>query len=111
MASLAASMPAIDSSIFDAIGETLFSGTDEATGIFRNGYREIEYSNGTIVGLHISFDCQWQSWMAELVEGAAVRITYPGSDKPDENYRFIRRVPSTGDESGLIVLELGTVLE
>jgi hypothetical protein len=103
-------MPEIDESIFDEIGETLVSGANEAKGIFQNKYREIEYPNGTIVGLTISFDCQWQNWMAALAEGDSVTIQYTGTEKADETYRFLRRLPVTGDESGLVVMELGTVL-
>lgn len=109
MSSLAGRMPEIDALIFDKIGEVGVFGEHEAVGVFSNKYREIEYSNGTIVGLDISFDCQWQSWMADLTEGDAVTIQYPGSDKASESYRFIRRVPVKGDESGLTVMELGTV--
>jgi hypothetical protein len=105
--SLAGQMPDIDDTIFDEIGETLVSGTNEAKGIFQNKYREVEYPNGTIVGLDISFDCQWQSWMDSLSEGDAVTIEFTDTDKADESYVFRRRLPRTGDESGLVILELG----
>lgn len=110
MASLAGSMPVIDALIFGAIGETAIFGGNEAAGIFSNKYREIEYPNGTIVGLDISFDCQWQAFMGSLAEGDAVTITYPGTDRASESYRFLRRLPATGDESGLTIMELGSVL-
>lgn len=110
MTSLAGQMPEIDDAIFDEIGETLVSGANEAKGIFQNKYREIEYPNGSIVGLDISFDCQWQSWMSDLSEGDSVTIQFTGTEKANETYRFLRRIPQAGDESGLVVIELGSVL-
>src|SRR5688572_19821500 len=114
MPSLAALQREIDGSIFSEIGEVLRFGSLEAPGIFRNAYREIEYPTGTVVGLAISFDCTWAAWMATL-EPDVDEVSIVGLDDDEAEvdlgtFRFIRRIPPEGDESGLVILELGTVV-
>lgn len=102
MASLAGRMSEFREVIFGILGETAVIAGQEVKGKFYRKYREIDYSNGTIVGLDISFDCQWQAFMASLNEGDA--LTVEGS-----SYRFLRRIPPQGDESGRVTLELGSI--
>lgn len=103
MPSLAGQMPEIDASIFDAIGETLSVGTNETNGMFYDRHREIELRDGSMSALDISFDCQIADWILALDEGDMV--TVEGNE-----YRFLRRLPDGGDESGLVIIELGTKL-
>lgn len=101
MASLAGRMPEFREVVFGILGETAVIAGNEVKGKFYNRYREIDYQNGTIVGLDISFDCQWRAFMATLNEGDA--LTVEGA-----SYRFLRRIPDAGDESGKVTLELGS---
>jgi len=110
MASLAGRMAEFRELGFGIHGEAAVISGTEVLGKFFNRYRELDYSNGTTVGLSISFDCQWQDFMADLEEGDTITIKYRGTDKADESYRFLRRIPPGGDESGKVTLELGTVL-
>lgn len=112
MPSLAALQREVDASIFSEIGEILRFGSLEAPGIFHKSYREIEYPSGYIVGLALSFDCTWADWMLTLVEGDTVSahgLNEAGAEVDLGEFRFIRRVPPYGDESGLVILELGSL--
>lgn len=84
-------------------GETLVSGTNEIVGAFNKGHREIEMRDGSIAALDISFDCQIADWIAALGEGDPVTVE-------GTSYRFVRRIPDGGDETGLVIIELGSVL-
>jgi len=110
MASLAGRMSEFREVIFGISGEAAVMGSNEVLGKFFKRYREIAYPNGTVVGLDISFDCQWQSFMSALAEGDTITIKYRDTDKEDETYRFLRRIPPEGDQSGKVTLELGTVM-
>lgn len=96
-------MPEVDALIFAHLGEILLVGGVEVPGMFHRQPREIQLNNGSIVGLEISFDCQINATVKALAKNAVVSI----KGKP-ETYRFVRRVPPDGDESGLVILELGT---
>lgn len=102
MASLAGQMPDIDAEIFAAIGETLAIGTNDHKGIFYNQHRVIELRDGSIAALDISFDCQITDAIKSLAENEQVTVEGHG-------FRFIRRLPDQGDESGKVTLELGKV--
>ena len=102
MTSLAGQMPEIDAEIFDAIGETLSIGTDDHKGMFYNRHREVEFADGSFAALDISFDCQITADILALAEGDEVTVE-------GDEYRFVRRIPDRGDESGLVTIELGKV--
>jgi len=103
MASLAGQMPDIDPEIFAEIGETLVIGSNEHKGIFYKLHREIVLRDGSIAALDISFDCQIAEDILALSEGDQVTVE-------GDEYRFIRRLPDDGDESGLVIIELGRIL-
>lgn len=102
MTSLAGRMAGIDAKLFDKLGETAVIEGEEVKGVFHKGYREIQTRDGIVVGLDLSFDCQYQSFMNNLT--TASTLTVEG-----DTYRFLRQIPEGGDESGLVILELGSV--
>lgn len=81
-------------------------GSVPVKGVFTNRYREIELADTTIVGLQKSFDCQYSETIAGLVEGDDIEIL--GNGVSLGTHRFMRRLPPQGDESGKVILELGT---
>jgi len=107
MPSLADAMKAVDAQIFSAIGETMRVGATDVPGIFQRRYHEVVQRDGTIEGMAISFDCQYSPTVAGLIEGNTVTIKKSTTD-PGEFYIFIRRIPDKGDETGRVVVELGT---
>jgi hypothetical protein len=107
MPSLAGSMRSIDAKIFARIGEVLLIGSTRVPGIFSNKYHEIQLPSDTIVGLDVSFDCQYTYLIGQLKENDEVKVF---ADKTLlGTFRFIRRIPSKGDETGKVILELGSV--
>ncbi len=107
-------MPAIDAEIFAALGnegmaEVMTIGTDDVPGIFFNRYRELETRDGGFVGLELSFDCQITDAVRALTKADTVEIR-DAQAETGATYRFERRVPDAGDESGLVTVELGRVL-
>jgi hypothetical protein len=101
MASLAGRMSEFREVIFGILGETAVIADVEHKGRFFNRYRIIELRDGSIAALDISFDCQVTAQVLALTEGDNVTI-----DATD--YRFIKRLPDRGDESGKCTIELGT---
>jgi hypothetical protein len=101
----------VDAEIFADIGEIAFIGSERVPGIFTNKHREIAHSDGSFVGVDISFDCQHSSVIEALTPGDPVRIVGL-DDEGDEHelgtYRFHRRLQRKGDESGLVILDLLT---
>jgi hypothetical protein len=102
MASLAGRMSEFREVIFGILGETLINGSHEHKGRFFNRYREIEFADGSFAALEISFECQKSDDLLALTENE--QVTVEGN-----TYRFIRRLPDQGDESGKLIIELGTV--
>ena len=103
-------MRGIDAELFAELGEVMLIGSVEVPGVFINRPREIEMTDGTFVGLSISFDCQMIEKVQNLERGALVKIIGnddEGNTQPLGTYTFQRRVPEQGDESGLVILELG----
>lgn len=100
--SLADEMADHDAVIFAAVGEVLSFGTNEIPGCFFRSRREVQFADGSTVGLEISFDCQWDPALDTLQRDDLVEINGTNT------YRFQRIVDR--DESGLTVLELGSVV-
>lgn len=99
-----------DAAIFEEVGEAMLIGSTEIPGCFFNRPREIGHTDGTFVGLAISFDCQITPEVAALARGNEVSIVGrddEGTERDLGTYFFQRRVPDEGDESGLVVCELG----
>lgn len=101
MASLAQAFNEHDALIFEKIGDTLTFGSDSLKGIFYSRYRQIELDDGSVIALDVSFDCQvtGHEWVLNLVEDDEVVVA-------GTTYRFGRRLPERGDESGLVTLAL-----
>ncbi|MCK9468485.1 MAG: hypothetical protein M0Q49_03615 [Porticoccaceae bacterium] len=97
-------MQQLDAEIFDEIGEELLLGTTRVPGIFRDRYHEVELIEGGIVGFERSFACQITADIAALQPQAVITVVDHG------RFRFVRRVPETGDETGHVILELGALL-
>jgi len=110
LGSLAKGQRALDAEIFDEIGEVLVVGSIEIPGIFFRRPREVAISDdGQFVGVELSFDCQHNATVAALTRGDEVTVLARDDDGEEEvlgTYRFIRRLPNDGDESGLVVIEL-----
>ena len=104
MVSFARRMPEFDEVVFGLVGEDAIIGGTEVDGIFHRRYREIVLQDGSVAGLDLSFDCQVTAEVLALERGDLVAFE-------GDNYPFIRAFPEGGDESGLIVLELGRKLE
>ena len=102
MASLADQMSEHDAVIFDGIGEVAVIRGTRVSGIYRHQHREVQIEGGdTVEGLAISFACQITPAIRLLQDGDKLTIEGQG------DFLFLRRVPTEGDESGLVYLELG----
>jgi len=97
--SVADKMPEIREMVFGIIGDRASIGSDEVKGKFFRRYREIQLPDGSVSALDISFDCQVSDIVLALKEDDT--ITIKGTQ-----YKFRRHVPTGGDESGLVALEL-----
>lgn len=109
MGSLAKGQRALDAEIFEDIGEILRVGDVEIPGIFVKRPREIAISDdGSFVGVELSFDCQVSDAVGSLERGDEVSVIARDEEGDEDlgTYRFVRRLPPQGDESGLVVLEL-----
>jgi hypothetical protein len=87
--------------LFELLGDEVQIGTDTVQGVFNKAYREVPLRDGVVVGLQISFDCKYSPIIAALQPQDLV--TFDSVD-----YAFIRRLPEGGDETGVVILELGT---
>ena len=96
---LASRMPSIRERIWSLIGDIAAIGTSDVRGKFYRRYREVALPDGTIAGLDLSFDCNISADIMALEENEQI-VVY------GVTYRFQRRVPPGGDESGLVTLEL-----
>lgn len=96
---LANDMPAIRERVWELIGDLAEIGTSFVRGKFFKRYREVMLADGSISGLDLSFDCNVTQDILLLEENEEIVIQ-------SVVYRFLRRVPPSGDESGLVTLEL-----
>lgn len=78
-----------------------FGTTSQLQGAFFNKPREVSLPNGGVMGLGISFECQYVEEIASLTEGDPISVDDYGS------FRFLRELQPGGDESGKTVLLLG----
>lgn len=99
MTSLALRMPAIRERVWALLGDLAIIGALNVRGKFNRRYREIQLQDGMIAGLDLSFDCNVSAEILAMAENDPVTID-------GVVYRFLRRVPPGGDESGLVTLEL-----
>lgn len=106
---LASDMRDHDAVIFDAIGEVLRAGSTDVPGIFFKGFREISFQEAGVVGLGLSFDCTISDAVRALVENQVIEILHSDTGESLGHFRFLRRLPDAGDESGLVTLELGSL--
>ena len=84
------------------IGEVAVIRGTRVSGIYRHQHREVQIEGGdTVEGLAISFACQITPAIRLLQDGDKLTIEGQG------DFLFLRRVPTEGDESGLVYLELG----
>ncbi len=93
----------------EGLGEVMAIGSNQIPGVFVNRYRELETRDGGLVGLELSFDCQITDAVRNLADGDEVEIRNAQAET-GAAYRFVRRVPDAGDESGLVTVELGRKL-
>lgn len=103
-------MRGIDAELFAELGEVMLIGSLEVPGVFINRPREVEHTDGTFIGLNISFDCQMIDRVKNLERGTLVKIIAKDDEDNERKlgtYTFQRRFPDQGDESGLVILELG----
>lgn len=111
MGSLADEMRDIRTDVFASIGEVLIAPNgSEVPGKFYNRPHELPITDGSFQGLQISFHCNLDDTVAVLQRGDLVRIVSRdelGNERDLGQYRFRHRHPDAGDESGLVVLDLG----
>lgn len=81
-----------------------FGSTHDIQGAFFQQPREINMPGGAIMGIGISFECQWVEAIEQLALNDAFEVEGYGT------YRFLRELIPGGDESGLTVIELGETL-
>jgi hypothetical protein len=74
---------------------------DPVRGTFTAKPHEVEFSDGSFISLDIGFRCQITNAIRALAENDEVKIL-------GTRYRLIRRIPDEGDESGHVILSLGT---
>ena len=101
-----------DADIFSALGEVAVFSSHEIRGVFNRAYREIELPNGNVAGLDLSFDCQYVAAIGELSVNDEIEIFAEnelGARRSLGRYRFLRELIPGGDESGLTIIELGTI--
>jgi hypothetical protein len=79
-------------------------GSNHIAGAFFQQPREIQFPEGGVMGITLSFECQWQPAISTLVPQDEISIDDYGA------FRFLREIIPGGDESGLTVLELGEIL-
>jgi hypothetical protein len=77
-------------------------GTHIVEGAFFAEPREVEVTGGAVMGVAISFECQYDARLAELAEGDDFTVDSYGT------FRFLRELLPGGDESGLTIIELGS---
>lgn len=75
----------------------------DVQGAFFKKARDVSLASGEVIGLAISFDCHYDPVIAELAINDVIEITEQGT------FRFLRELVPGGDESGLTILELGTI--
>jgi hypothetical protein len=95
-----------NAALFAALGEISVIDGVEHQGVFNNRPRQIEFEDGSIMAVDISFDCSYTAKVRELREGDPIVVKYTSTDE-GTRYCFRRRIPSEGDETGKVVLELG----
>lgn len=105
MSSLAHRFESINARLFEAMGETAHIDGVEHAGMFNRRHREMQLDDGTLVGIDLSFDCDYTDQVAELVEGDPVEIVESNGERT--RYCFRRRIPEKGDETKRVILELG----
>jgi hypothetical protein len=110
MSSLADAQRELDAQIFADIGELMLVDSAEIPGVFFKRPRELDMSDGTFVGVDISFDCQITDAVAALERNDSVSIVGrddAGGERDLGTYLFQRRLPNNADESGRVTCELG----
>jgi hypothetical protein len=98
-------MKRMDERIFRsrAGGDIAIVNSEEIAGAFWNKARDVTLASGEVVGLAISFDCHYVPVIGELATNDQIEVQGYGA------FRFLRELVPGGDESGLTILELGTI--
>lgn len=98
-------MRLVDERIFRSpiVRAVMTIGTHPIEGAFFDQPRELTMPEGGIGAIAISFECQYDPAIAELAEHDHVSVEGYGA------FRFLRELLPGGDESGLTIIELGTV--
>jgi len=97
-----------DAIIFAALGEIAVIDGQEHEGVFNNRPRQIEFDDGSIMAVDITFDCTYTEKIRRLREGDPIVIKYEATEE-GTRYCFRRRIPAEGDETGKVTLELGAL--
>jgi hypothetical protein len=99
-------MAGVDARIYASpiVRAVMTFGTNRVIGAFFLESREIQFPDGSIMGIAISFECRWVPALALLSAQDEVSVDDYGS------FRFMRELQPGGDESGKTVIELGEFL-
>jgi hypothetical protein len=76
-------------------------GTSEIPGAFFDKPREVPMPGGAVMGVGVSFECQYDDDIAQLANGDPFTVEDYGT------FRFLRELQPGGDESGKTIIELG----
>jgi hypothetical protein len=94
--------------IFATLGEIAVIDGEAHEGVFNNRPRQIEFEDGSIMAVDITFACSYTEKIRRLREGDPIVIKYESTEE-GTRYCFRRRIPSDGDETDLVTLELGAL--
>jgi hypothetical protein len=99
-------MARVDARIYASqiVRAVMIFGTSELPGAFFRKPREVALAGGQVMGVGISFECQWTNEIGNLTREDHVTVENEGT------FRFLRELEPWGDESGKTVIELGEVL-
>lgn len=80
-----------------------FGVVDGVEGAFFSKPREVPLPGGSVMGIGISFECQYREEFASLAAESLVEIE-------EVRYRFLRELQPGGDESGHTIILLGELV-
>ena len=101
-------MAQADAAIYAAIGDVAVIAGESVPGVFTDRSEDVQIGEGAVVEIRqLTFGCRYSSLIAGLQAEDPLEIMVDGTSRG--LFRLLRRVPPEGDDSGHVVLELGTL--
>lgn len=101
-------MAAADAAIYAAIGDVAVIDGQQVPGVFTDRTEDLPVSDGAVIEIRqLSFGCRYSTLIAGLQSEDEVEVIVDGTSRG--MFRMLRRIPAEGDDSGHVVLELGTL--